>query len=185
MAVLLLQFLLFLMKCCFCDVLQPISGSLKGLCSMTLAFPGYLLISLFVLRFYDPVNPVGSCWAWSVYLNTLLLGRHSPLTSTVHILLPETDNCPSWIKERERMTVKNISWSNLHKRMLSTRRVLNPQPPDHQSEVHPIGLPRKAISFLFLLVFIFFFFSNYLITPDVSRTMGKQVFWPLQFYNRF
>ena len=31
------------------------------------------------------------------------------LTSIVRILSTETDNCPSWI--RERMTVENISWS--------------------------------------------------------------------------
>ena len=36
--------------------------------------------SLFVLRFYGPVNPVGSCRARSVYLTTLLLGRLSPLS---------------------------------------------------------------------------------------------------------
>ena len=29
----------------------------------------------------------------------------------MHILPPETDNCPSWICGRERMTVENISWS--------------------------------------------------------------------------
>ena len=29
----------------------------------------------------------------------------------MHILSPETDNCPSWINGRERMTVENISWS--------------------------------------------------------------------------
>ena len=29
----------------------------------------------------------------------------------MHILLPETDNCPSWISRRERMTIENISWS--------------------------------------------------------------------------
>ena len=34
----------------------------------------------FVLRFYDPVNPMGSCRAWSVYLTTRLLGRLSPLS---------------------------------------------------------------------------------------------------------
>ena len=45
------------------------------------------------------------------------------LTSNVHILLPETDNCPSWISGRERMTVENISWSNLHERMLPTQGV--------------------------------------------------------------
>ena len=31
------------------------------------------------------------------------------LTSIVHILLPEADNCLSWINQRERMTVENIS----------------------------------------------------------------------------
>ena len=34
---------------------------------------------LFVLRFYGPVNPMGSCRARSVYLNTRLLGKLSPL----------------------------------------------------------------------------------------------------------
>ena len=35
---------------------------------------------LFVLRFYGPVNPMGSCWAQWVYLTTCLLGRLSPLS---------------------------------------------------------------------------------------------------------
>ena len=34
----------------------------------------------FVLRFYSPVNPMGSCQARSVYLTTSLLGRLSPLS---------------------------------------------------------------------------------------------------------
>ena len=33
----------------------------------------------------------------------------------MHILLQETDNCPSWISGRERMTIENISWPNLKK----------------------------------------------------------------------
>ena len=33
------------------------------------------------------------------------------LTSIVHILLPESNNCPSWISGRERMAIENISWS--------------------------------------------------------------------------
>ena len=37
-------------------------------------------ICLFVLRFYGPVNPMGSCRARSVYLTTRLLGRLSPLS---------------------------------------------------------------------------------------------------------
>ena len=36
--------------------------------------------NLFVLRFYGPVNPMGSCRAQSVYLTTRLLGRLSPLS---------------------------------------------------------------------------------------------------------
>ena len=35
---------------------------------------------LFVLRFYGPVDPVGSCRARSVYLTTRLLGRLSPVS---------------------------------------------------------------------------------------------------------
>ena len=34
----------------------------------------------FVSRFYGPVNPLGSCREQSVYLTTLLLGRHSLLS---------------------------------------------------------------------------------------------------------
>ena len=59
------------------------------------------------------------------------------LTSTVHILLPETDNCPSWISGRERMTTENFSWSNFHQRMLPTWHGSNLQPPDHQLDVYP------------------------------------------------
>ena len=29
----------------------------------------------------------------------------------MHALSPETDNCPSWISGKERMTIVNISWS--------------------------------------------------------------------------
>ena len=35
---------------------------------------------LFVLRFYGPVNPTGSCRARSVYLTTRLLGKLSSLS---------------------------------------------------------------------------------------------------------
>ena len=37
-------------------------------------------VCLFVLRFYGPVNPMGSCRARPVYLTTRLLGRRSPLS---------------------------------------------------------------------------------------------------------
>ena len=40
----------------------------------------YKIGCVFVLRFYGPVNPMGSCQARSVYLTTRLLGRLSPLS---------------------------------------------------------------------------------------------------------
>ena len=43
-------------------------------------FCGDWFVCLFVLRFYGPVNPMGSCRARSVYLTTRLLGRLSPLS---------------------------------------------------------------------------------------------------------
>ena len=39
-----------------------------------------VFVCLYVLRFYGPVNPIGSCRARSVYLTTRLLGRLSPLS---------------------------------------------------------------------------------------------------------
>ena len=39
-----------------------------------------LYLFVFVLKFYGPVNPMGSCRARSVYLTTHLLGRLSPLS---------------------------------------------------------------------------------------------------------
>ena len=52
----------------------------------------------------------------------------------MQILSPETDNCPSWISGRERMTIENISWSISAKECCQTRRGLNSQPPDHQMD---------------------------------------------------
>ena len=43
-------------------------------------FPLRLGVCLSVLRFYGPVNPMGSCRARSVYLTTYLLGRLNPLS---------------------------------------------------------------------------------------------------------
>ena len=40
----------------------------------------HCVVDLFVLGFYGPVNPMGSCRARSVYLTTRLLGRLSPLS---------------------------------------------------------------------------------------------------------
>ena len=104
--------------------------------SVAMHFHIYLHVCLFVLRFYGLVNPMGSCRAWSVYLTTRLLGRLSPkrLTTIMHTLLPETENCPSWISRRERMTIENISWSISTKECCWPRLGLNPRPPGLQSD---------------------------------------------------
>ena len=52
----------------------------------------------------------------------------------MHILSLETDNCPSWISGRKRMTVENISWSISTKECCRPRRGLNPRPPGLQSD---------------------------------------------------
>ena len=64
----------------------------------------------------------------------------------MHILSPETDNCPSWISGRERMTVENISWSISTKECCRPLRVrgLNPRPPGLQSDAHPTEPLRPA-----------------------------------------
>ena len=93
---------------------------------------------------------MGSCRARSVYLTTHLLGRFSSLkqlTSIVHILLPETDNCLSWISGRERMTVENISWSST-KECCRLLRGLSLRPPGLQLTAHPTKPPRPLLAVL-------------------------------------
>ena len=67
------------------DQLRFHDESLRKLWAGTGTFNPWLyshmcFVCLFVLRFYGPVNPMGSCRARSVYLTTRLLGRLSPLS---------------------------------------------------------------------------------------------------------
>ena len=71
-------------------------------------------IELVGLEFNGPVNTTKV----NSSLTTLFQARLSPLSGSpvlVHILSPETDNCPFWIWEREGMTVQNISWQSSRK----------------------------------------------------------------------
>ena len=56
--------------------------SLNGLVATSIKHDPHLSgqVCLFLLRFYGPVNPMGSCRVRSVYLTTRLLGRLSPLS---------------------------------------------------------------------------------------------------------
>ena len=66
----------------------PVSASMEAVKHLLVYVPRYSAyviklprpVDLFVLIFYGPVNPMGSCRARSVYLTTRLLGRLSPLS---------------------------------------------------------------------------------------------------------
>ena len=58
----------------------PILTTVKTVPGVSLKNNTDIYVCLFVLRFYGPVNPMGSCQARSVYLTTCLLGRLSPLS---------------------------------------------------------------------------------------------------------
>ena len=62
----------------------------------------------------------------------------------MHILSRETDNCPSWINGRDRMTVENISWSHSTKQWCRVRRRSSLWRPDYQSEAHSTEPPRPT-----------------------------------------
>ena len=87
---------------------------------------------LFMLRFYGPV--MSSAVSLPNHTFTGQAKSSKRLTSIVHILPPETDNCPSWISGRKRMTVENISWLISTKECCRPRRWLNPRPPGLQSD---------------------------------------------------
>ena len=65
--------------------------------------------------FYCPSTHFRSFRAQSVTLTKLLLGK-PPRQYLVHILLPVTDNCSSWISGRGRMSTEILSWPSLHDR---------------------------------------------------------------------
>ena len=61
-------------KCLFLRNMEPLIFGIEIL------FSDFIQVCLFVLRFYSPINPVGSCRARSIYLTTLSLGRLSTLS---------------------------------------------------------------------------------------------------------
>ena len=59
---------------------SPGQGTCQASAMRLSAMQGLVVVCLFMLRFYGPVNPMGSCRARSFYLTTRLLGRLSPLS---------------------------------------------------------------------------------------------------------
>ena len=101
----------------------------------------------------------------------------------MHILSPETDNCPSWISGRERMTVENISWSISTKECCRPQRGLNLRPPGLQSD-SASNWATEAGHLDILDFFLFGFYSpfknislNSSIVGENQRTRAKTT-WP-------
>ena len=95
------------------------------------------ILYVFVVEVLRPSQPNGVMSSAVSLPNHTFTGQawsSKWLTSIVHILSPETDNCPSWISGRERMTVEIISWSISTKECCRPRRGLNPRPPGLQSD---------------------------------------------------
>ena len=70
-----------------------------------------------VLRFYGPVNQMGSCRARSVYLTTCLLGRLSPLSCQL----------PFLNQRKGENDHRKYFMINLHERMLPTSVGVEPE----------------------------------------------------------
>ena len=121
------------------------------------------------------------CWGfYGVMSSAVSLPNHTftgqalsskRLTSIVHILSPETDNCPSWISGRERMTVENISWSISTKECCRPRRGSNPRPPGLQSDAHPTEPPRPAG--IYVSIFAEKNVSSFCICQNYSHLFSK------------
>ena len=103
-----------------------------------------LIVCVEVLRPSQPNGVMSSAVSLPNHTFTGQALSSKRLTSIVHILSPETDNCPSWISGRERMTVENISWSISTKECCRPRRGSNPRPPGLQSDAHPTEPPRPV-----------------------------------------
>ena len=83
---------------------------------------------LFVLKFYGPVNPMGSCRARSVYLTTRLLGRLSPLSGNQYCAHSFARNwqLPFLNQRKGENDHRKYFMINLHERMLPTSAGVEP-----------------------------------------------------------
>ena len=85
-------------------------------------------MNLFVLRFYGPVNPMGSCRVRSVYLTTRLLGRLSPLSGYQYCAHSFARNwqLPFFNQRKGENDRRKYFMINLHERMLLTSAGVEP-----------------------------------------------------------
>ena len=80
----------------------------------------YKLMHLLVWSFTTPSTLLRSCWACQLTYSLFSWAglNQSPVNQyLVHILLPVTDNCPTWIRGRERRRVEIDFLTNLYEKM--------------------------------------------------------------------
>ena len=102
---------------------------------------------LFVLRFYGPVNPLGSCQAQSFYVTTLFSWAGLVLQVVNQYCahsFPRNWQLSFLNEQKDENDSRKYFMINLHERMLLTWQGLNPQAPDHQSDAHPTEPSRQA-----------------------------------------
>ena len=85
-----------------------------------------LQFDLFVLRFYGPVNSMGSCRARSAYLTTRLLGRLSPLSAKPVLCTFFRQKLTTALQRKEENDRRKYFLINLHERMLPTSAGVEP-----------------------------------------------------------
>ena len=100
-------------------------------------FNSYVYMCLFVLRFYGPVSLM------AISLPNHTFSEQADNQYCAHSFA-RSWQLPFLVSGRETITAENISWSNLHERMLPARRGSDPQPPDHQWDAHPTEPPRPV-----------------------------------------
>ena len=139
-----------------CYVIYYIIWHLFDACSKQLVGNLILNLCLLVLRFYGPVNPMGSCQAWSVCLTTLLLGRLSPLSGYNQYCahsFARNWQLPFLNQQQGENDHRKYFMTNLYERLLPTWWGSNPQPPDHQSEDALLTEPQRPAWSVFISIF--------------------------------
>ena len=109
-------------------------------------FVCFFLLFCFVLRFYGPVNPMGSYLAWSVYLNTLLLDRFIPLIGNPVLCTFLRQKLTTALLESAegREWPKKIVHDQSPRKKVPTWSGSNQQSPVHQLDAHPTQSSRLA-----------------------------------------
>ena len=86
----------------------------------------------FVLGSYGRVNTIRSFWAWSVYLTTLLLGRHSPLNGSPVL-------CTFFCQKLTTALLDSVEGENIWCSISQRKNVTNPAGVEPATPWSPVG----------------------------------------------